>query len=1015
MESSLFRYIWRHSRRQQIVVVALTLLSFPFLYASLEVPKQIVNRALGDPSLPRSLFGVSVGAEAFLVVLCLLFLALVIINGVLKVVVNTAKGAMAERMLRRLRFELCFRILRFPPSQFRRLSAGEIVTSVTAEVEPLGTFIGDAFAQPLFQIGTLTTILVFMFVQDWMLGLAALTLMPVQAIVVPRMQAVIQTLNRDRVLRMRKLSERIGETVSGVGEVRLHGIGGYLLADFSRRLGEIYTIRFRIHRQKFLVKFVLTFINQFTIFAFFLVGGLLVLDGKISLGALVAVVGAYRELSTPWKDLLDYWQQMEEATQKYIQIHEQFQPQHLRPADRVYPPPSAFPPLDGPMRATGLSWVDEDGLGSLTNVNFRAEPGEHVGIRGEDPGTLDRLARLFARLETPTFGRLALGDVDVWSVHDSVAGARIGYVGGDSYVFSATIAENVALGLRQARPTTAPPDWAVEAALAGNAMDDPDADWTNYAVAGVDGPEAFDAWWWTVIEAIGAEPALFRQGLDSIVDPTARPGFAERVLAARRLLSERLQRDGISDLVVPFDPDRFNPHVSIAENILFGVPADPTASAAALKAHSHLRAVMDAEGLTGPLTEVGLRLARNLADLLGGLPLGHPVRDQFDFVDDERLDAIDEVLVAVGTGGELSDETRTFLIALVGDLVLERHRLGLVDVALQDRIVAVRKAFHAAMPDDLRAAIETFDRDAYNPRLTVLGNVLFGRIDEGRSGAGERIDAAVSAVMADLDLRAELVRAVADQPAGVGGSRLSPATRLRLVLARSTIKRPDILVVNQSFSVLSVEDRRDLRDRLRALAPTMILIWIDRWIGEEDGFDAVWSLEGGRLLPPVGLRAETAPADTPSDTTAETGLAADLRFLRRVPLFASLDTGRLRLLAVTGQRVAFAAGAVVMREGDPADAAYVVIDGTLAVLAGRDARDPAKALATLGPNAVMGEIGLLCDVDRSATIVAITPVVALRLERQLFLDLLDQDGRLASAVLKVVAERLLSAEARART
>jgi hypothetical protein len=48
----------------------------------------------------------------------------------------------------------------------------------------------------------------------------------------------------------------------------------------------------------------------------------------------------------------------------------------------------------------------------------------------------------------------------------------------------------------------------------------------------------------------------------------------------------------------------------------------------------------------------------------------------------------------------------------------------------------------------------------------------------------------------------------------------------------------------------------------------------------------------------------------------------------------------------------------------------------------------------------MGEIGLLCDVDRSATIVAITAVVVLRLERQIFLDLLDQDGRLASAVLK---------------
>ena len=51
-------------------------------------------------------------------------------------------------MLRRIRFELVDRVLRFPPSVFKRVKAAEVATMVKDEVEPLGGFIGDAFVQP---------------------------------------------------------------------------------------------------------------------------------------------------------------------------------------------------------------------------------------------------------------------------------------------------------------------------------------------------------------------------------------------------------------------------------------------------------------------------------------------------------------------------------------------------------------------------------------------------------------------------------------------------------------------------------------------------------------------------------------------------------------------------------------------------------------------------------------------------------------------------------------------------
>src|SRR3546814_8787489 len=78
------------------------------------------------------------------------FLALVLVNGLFRLVINTRKGRLGERLLRRLRFELADRILRFPLPHLRRVKPSEMATMIKDEVEPLGGFIGDAFATPLF-------------------------------------------------------------------------------------------------------------------------------------------------------------------------------------------------------------------------------------------------------------------------------------------------------------------------------------------------------------------------------------------------------------------------------------------------------------------------------------------------------------------------------------------------------------------------------------------------------------------------------------------------------------------------------------------------------------------------------------------------------------------------------------------------------------------------------------------------------------------------------------------------
>ena len=209
LDPSIYGYILHYSLPEQIYLVVVTLLSFPFLYYSLDLPKLIVNGAISGKEFPQHFLGFELDQIPYLLVLCCLFLILVLVNGWFKLHLNIRKGQVGERMLRRLRYQLYERVLRFPLHHFDRTATGQVIAMMTGELEPVGGFIGEAFALPISQGGTLLTIFVFMFVQDPILGAAAVAFYPLQGYLIPKMQRVIRRLGRERVRKVRGLSDRI--------------------------------------------------------------------------------------------------------------------------------------------------------------------------------------------------------------------------------------------------------------------------------------------------------------------------------------------------------------------------------------------------------------------------------------------------------------------------------------------------------------------------------------------------------------------------------------------------------------------------------------------------------------------------------------------------------------------------------------------------------------------------------------------------------------------------------------
>jgi putative ABC transport system ATP-binding protein len=211
MERSLFKYILKNSVKEQVWILLLVCLTLPFYYLMLYLPKVIINRVLaietGGYSFDFTVFGHAIPKLepiSLLITLCAFFLLTLAIQGGFKYVVNIRKGILAERILRQLRLELCSRLLRFPLPQFSNVSPGEVIPMVTSEAEPLGGFVGDMIAVPALQGGLLFTAFLFILVQEPLLGLVAVGLFPIQAIVIARLQKRVNILGRERVREVRR-------------------------------------------------------------------------------------------------------------------------------------------------------------------------------------------------------------------------------------------------------------------------------------------------------------------------------------------------------------------------------------------------------------------------------------------------------------------------------------------------------------------------------------------------------------------------------------------------------------------------------------------------------------------------------------------------------------------------------------------------------------------------------------------------------------------------------------------
>ena len=812
MDRSLFRYILRHTWRDQVFLLVLTVISFPLIYVNLELPKRIVNSAIGGKHVPETFLGFPMTQVSYLMTLSVLLLALITINGGLKYWINVYAGVVGERTLRRMRHDLFQLVLRFPLPQFKTMSAGEIIPMIVAETEPVGGFIGDSVVLPIFQGGLLVTYIVFIFNQDLWLGLAAIALWPPQLYVIPRLQRRINRLSKERVQTARQLSDRIGDSIAGAADIRGNDTLQLERADISNRLGRIYAIRFEVYRRKFFVKFLNNFLAQITPFFFYSVGGYLVIKGSLSLGALVAVLAAYKDILAPWKELLTWYATKEDVRIKHEQIVAQFEPPGLLDRKLLEDPPQTIPKLAGGIDASSLSYSEDGGVSRVDRLSFQVAQGEHVALIGAGNCGKDELVQLVARLNLPTGGTLEVAGNNFADIHQAVPGRRIAYAALNAHIFSGTLAHNLYYGLKHLPTREAMYDGPDarshkrrihDALAAGNSPHDIRADWIDYESAGVADASELTAAAIRVLKLVDMERDVVGYGLASTANPAIYAELAGKVIAARVTVRDRVRRDHLESYVELFDRDQYFSNMSIAENILFGMPRHPDFEAVRLAANPEIVELLRDVGVLDDLYAAGAKVAKLMVELFADVSPDSKLFEQYSFISAEDLPEFRMLVAKIDRKhvGVISARDKARLLDLTFRLIASRHRLGIIDSDIPRKIVKARAEFHRRYQgrEDI---CEFFQADRFSPALTVQDNILFGRVAFDQANAQSRISTMVRQIATESGMNSDLVRLGLEFDVGSGGSRLSYSERQRLAIARSLMKNGDILVFNEPTSGL---------------------------------------------------------------------------------------------------------------------------------------------------------------------------------------------------------------------
>ncbi|MFC1516407.1 ABC transporter ATP-binding protein/permease [Thermodesulfobacteriota bacterium] len=807
VQRSLFSWVFSGNIKLQIFLLFVIVITVFARVLPLEMQKRIVNEAINLRKID------------LLFVYCGVYLAAVVVASGLKYIINTIQTLISQRATSGMRKALYHHILSLPLTFFRKTQPGTVVNALVAELALPGNFVGMAIAVPVTNVLTLFAFAGYLFWLNPMLAAVSLSIYPIVVFLVPILQKRVNRMNKKRVDASREMSSRIAESISGIHEV--HGNGAYEIENrkYDRLVDKLYKIRVVWSLYRFAVKTLNNFFTSMGPFLIFILGGYLAIKGRLELGALVAFLSAQEKLYDPWRELIELYQVYQESNVSYYRTMEYFDrlPEHaIEPAGReLYE-------LDGSLDIQNVSFVTDDGITLLDNINLSLKPGEHLALVGFSGSGKSTLALCIGQLYKYTGGNLLIGEKEVSDLSKKDMANNLGFVSQSPFIFTGTLKDNLI--------------YACLAAADGNGAGEEDALPTLDDMI-------------EVLQQTGIFVDVLRFGLNTILMHDQHGNLASTIIRVR----QNFQRDfgeTLAEYVEFFNENEYLYHSSVAENLIFGAPNHASYADGRLPDNAYFLAFLKTADLMRPLLGLGAELSRQTVDILGNLPPDGIFFEQSPIATNE----LDEYKALLGRMKnkrlhQLSSRDRKMLLELALRFTPGKHKMVGLPRMLEQLILEGRSLFKEKIAVDDPEAVTFYDMARYIFSQTILNNIFFGKTKTSNPQAQETIDQSIIQLLIEEDLLETIVEIGMEFQVGSKGDNLSGGQRQKLAIARAFLKSPRVMIMDEATSALDNKSQARIQNLLdlRWKGKSTVIAVVHR-LDIIKNFDRVAVMKAGKVV-----------------------------------------------------------------------------------------------------------------------------------------------------------------------
>ena len=376
-----------------------------------------------------------------------------IVNGVARLGSRFAITGGCQRIESDIRDDLYAALQTFPPRFYAAHSTGDLMARATSDITAVRSLLGFGTISLVSTVFAFVGVLAAMLAVDPWLTLWALAPYPVLVILARRFNLKVNERAQAAQDQLSVLSERVQEYLSGMAVVRAYTLEPRARADFGRANGEYLRLSLALARTEAGFSPLMGLIAGVGTLVVLWAGGRAVVDGRLSLGALVAFNGYLAYLTWPTIALGWTLSIVRRGLTSMNRIQEIVVAGSVSPASSEGGLTQARPGSDTPvlpvspsLRFSHLTFAYGDRAPALRDVSFEVGPGETVAVVGPTGSGKSTLGLLLARLWEPPVGTLFVDGRDVTEIPLASLRAGLGYVPQDGFLFSRSIAENIALG-----------------------------------------------------------------------------------------------------------------------------------------------------------------------------------------------------------------------------------------------------------------------------------------------------------------------------------------------------------------------------------------------------------------------------------------------------------------------------------------------------------------------------------------------------------------------------------------